>query len=364
MNQKPRLFGLKPLGKPLASALTLMTAAALVAALQPAAAQTASPAPSNSGPNNCAPVGDLHFVCNLIDVEDFLPVAGGRWLVGGSYKQGSVGLYLIDTRAKTAKAVSLSLAAKPDPMYAGCAAPDLKNLSTHGLDVQVVKGHIKVLVINHGGRESVEIFRLHPESNSAEWIGCALPPESVNGNAIAAMAHGEFIMTKFMDTRDKEGFQHILSGQVTGAVYRWAPGKGFDEVPGTALSGDNGLLASADGRWLYVNAYGTHEIYRLPLSGNGERSVAKVDFSPDNLRWAPDGSILVTGQFINAKTLSSLHGWATARLDPKTMAVTPVVKEAGLKVFDDATSAVQIGHTLWFGTFRGDRVAYLRLPHP
>jgi hypothetical protein len=364
MNQNPRLSGLDRLVTPLASALSLIVAVGVLAALQPAAAQTASSAPSKSGASTCAPVGDLHFVCNLIDVEDFLPVAGGRWLVGGSYNAGSAGLYLIDTRAKTAKPVSLSLAAKPDPLYAGCAAPDLKNLSTHGLDVQVAKGHIKVFAINHGGRESVEIFRLNPAANTAEWIGCALPPASVNGNAIAAMADGEFVMTKFMDTRDKEGFQHILSGQVTGAVYRWAPGKGFDEVPGAALSGDNGLLASADGRWIYVNAYGTHEIYRLPISGNGERSVAKVDFCPDNLRWAPDGSILVTGQFIDAKTLNALHGWATVRLDPKTMAVTPVVKEAGLKEFDNATSAVQIGHTLWFGTFRGDRVAYMRLPQP
>jgi hypothetical protein len=364
MNQNPRVSGLERLGKLLKSAQALMVAVLLLAALQPAAAQSASSGPSQTGSSACAPVGDLHFVCNLIDVEDFLPVAGGRWLVGGSYKAGSAGLYLIDTRAKTAQPVSLSLAKKPDPLYAGCAAPDLKSLSTHGLDVQVTKGRIKVFAINHGGRESVEIFRLQPATNTAEWIGCALPPASVNGNAIAAMANGEFVMTKFMDTRDKEGFQHILSGQVTGAVYRWAPGKGFNEVPGTALSGDNGLLASADGNWIYVNAYGTREIYRLPLSGNGERSVAKVDFCPDNLRWAPDGSILVTGQFIDAKTLNALHGWATARLDPKTMAVTPVVKEAGLKVFDDATTAVQIGHTLWFGTFRGDRVAYMRLPQP
>jgi len=176
------------------------------------------------------------------------------------------------------------------------------------------------------------------------------------------MAHGEFILTKFMDTRDKQGFQHILSGQVTGTVYRWTPGRGFNEVPGTRLSGNNGLLASADGRWLYVNAYGSREVYRLPMSGNGERSVAKVDFCPDNLRWAPDGSILVTGQFITAQSLNGLHGWATVRLDPKTMTTTPVVKEAGLKVFDDATSAVQVGKTLWFGTFRGDRMAYMPLP--
>jgi len=37
---------------------------------------------------------------------------------GRSYtEKGGVGLYLVDTRAKTAKPVTLSLAAKPDPLY-------------------------------------------------------------------------------------------------------------------------------------------------------------------------------------------------------------------------------------------------------
>jgi hypothetical protein len=88
----------------------------------------------------------------------------------------------------------------------------------------------------------------------------------------------------------------------------------------------------------------------------------KVDFNPDNLRWAPDGTIFVTGQFLNPQKMEGRHGWATVRLDPKTMQVTPVVKEPGYPEFDDATSAVQVGKTLWFGTFRGDRIAYRPAP--
>jgi hypothetical protein len=100
----------------------------------------------------------------------------------------------------------------------------------------------------------------------------------------------------------------------------------------------------------------------VPLEGKGERSSVKVDFHPDNLRWAPDGTIFVTGQFLNAQNLNGPHGWATARLDPKTMTTSPVVKEPGRPEFDDATSTVQIGQTLWFGTFRGDRMAYRTAP--
>ncbi|HEY6455391.1 MAG TPA: hypothetical protein VIY90_08950 [Steroidobacteraceae bacterium] len=359
MHKNPRLSGGAHAVRVLIPALTLMLAGALLGPASPLAAQT----PATSA-TTCAPEGDLHFVCNLISVEDFVPVDAGRWLVGGSYVANSVGLYLVDTRARSGKPVSLSLAAKPDPLYAGCPAPDLKALQTHGVDVRQSKGRITIYAINHGGRESVEIFELHPASNTAEWIGCALSPPGVSGNAVSAMGGGAFAITKFMDTNDKNGFQHIMAGQVTGAVYLWKPGKGFSEVPGTRFSGDNGLLTSPDGRWFYINAYGSREIMRVPVSGHGKASVAKVDFSPDNLRWAPDGSIFVTGQFMNAQASNKLHGWATARLDPKTMTTTPLVKEAGLKVFDDATSAVQVGQTLWFGTFRGDRMAYRAVPQP
>jgi len=110
-----------------------------------------------------------------------------------------------------------------------------------------------------------------------------------------------------------------------------------------------------------INAYGSNEIYRVPLSGKGRSRHVKVDFHPDNLRWAPDGTLFDTGQFIEpGRTGMPLKpdDWAAVRLDPRTMAVTPLVKESGRAEFGDATSTVQVGQTLWFGTFRGDRVAY------
>jgi len=33
-----------------------------------------------------------------------------------------------------------------------------------------------------------------------------------------------------------------------------------------------------------------------------------------------------------------------------------------MKEFDNATVAVQTGNTMWLGTFRGDRVAYMNAP--
>ena len=353
-----------PLRSPLASA----AAAVLALATSLAAPGTASAQGAAAVPSSCSPVGDLSFVCGLTNVEDFLPVEGGRWLVGGSFKEGSAGLYLIDTASKTAKAVMLTIAATPDPIYAGCQAPDLKKLSTHGLDVKPgPTGTTTVYAVNHGGHEAVEVFRLTASKGSAEWIGCVAMPANTSTNSVAALPGGGFVATKFLDTSDKAAFQTILAGKVNGTVYRWTPGKGLSEVPGSQLSGDNGIAVSADGKWVYVNAYGTNEIYKLPLSGSGQKAVAKVDFHPDNLRWSPDGKLFVTGQFLSSPNSPTpppgKHtDWATVRLDPATMAVTPVVKEAGLAEFEGATSCVQVGKTLWFGTYRGDRMAYRAAP--
>ena len=120
------------------------------------------------------------------------------------------------------------------------------------------------------------------------------------------------VVSKFEDPNDKQAIQHILAGEINGVVYLWTPGKGFSEVPGTHLSGDNGLAVSRDGKWLIVNAWGTSEIYRVPLTGEGERSSVKVDFHCDNLRWAPDGKLFVTGQFLSSPAPGARHGWATS----------------------------------------------------
>ncbi len=264
-------------------------------ALQADAQQGSGPAPTV---DTCAAAGGMNFVCGLKNVEDLLPIARGRWLVGSSYQDGSAGLYLIDTATKSARGVQFSVAAKPDPRFPACAAPDFSHLLTHGLDVvDGPRGVATVYAVNHGGRESVEIFRVRAATATAEWIGCVVLPENAIGNAVAALPHGGFVVSKFLDKRDPHGIQNVMKGQVNGTVYRWRMGAGFREVTDTQLSGDNGVAVTPDGRWLFVNAYGTHEVVRVALSGHHERRAVKVDFNPDNLRWAPDGRLFVTGQF-------------------------------------------------------------------
>ena len=349
---------MKPLMTAAAAGLCAAALALPAALSRPAMAQTPVAAPS------CAPEGDLKFICGLVNVEDFLPVDHGRYLVGGSFKLGSDAMYLIDTRSKTARIAALSVG-KVDPLYADCpGAPDFAKLSTHGVDVRKgAGGRTTVFMVNHGGRESIEVFSLAPAEGKAEWVGCVVMPEGTSTNSVASLADRSLLITKMLDTRGpvKVG-QIVRQGMVTGLVYHWVPGKGLSVVPGSELSGDNGIVASPDGKTVFINAYGTKEIWRTPLSGEGPRASVKVDFNPDNLRWAPDGTIFTTGQYVNPDRLAEPEDWAVSRIDPKTITATLVLKEKGAKAFDNATTTVQVGKTLYFGTFRGDRIAYRDLP--
>jgi hypothetical protein len=355
--------------KAAAIAAVLAIAAPLAAAAQEApapaapAAPAAAPAPP-AAPLPCTAEHGLNFICGLVNVEDMLAVDGGKSVVGSSYKEGGGGLYLIDTATKTAKTVTLSVAAKPDPVYGCPGAPDLAKLSTHGLDVRPGRnGAATVYAVNHGGRESIEVFNLDARKATAEWIGCVVGPEGASLNSVVGLKDGSIVFTKLYDTRERgQGISPVLQGKVTGVAYRWAPGKGISPVPGTELSGDNGLIASPDGKTLYINAYGAKEVWRVPLDGKGKPASVKVEFNPDNLRWAPDGSILVTGQFLNPGNLGGPNDWGVARLDPATMKARTIITAPGTKAFDNATVGVVAGNLLWLGTFRGDRIAYMPAP--
>ncbi|MGZ3273655.1 MAG: SMP-30/gluconolactonase/LRE family protein [Caulobacteraceae bacterium] len=339
------------------------SAPAAPAAPAPAPAPAAAPAPP-AAPLPCTTEHGLNFICGLANVEDMLAVDGGKAVLASSYKEGSAGFYLIDVASKTAKPVTLSVAAKPDPMYGCPGAPDLTKLATHGLDVRPRGGGTAtVYAINHGGRESVEVFTLDARKATAEWIGCVVAPEGTSANSVVGLRDGSIVFTKLFDTHDRAaGISPVLQGKVTGVVYHWVPGKGTSPVPGTELSGDNGLLASPDGKSLYINAYGTKEVWKVPLDGKGKPVGVKVEFNPDNLRWAPDGNIFVTGQFLNPGNTAGPNDWGVARLDPAAMTARTIITAPGTPAFDNATVAVVAGNLLWLGTFKGDRIAYMPAP--
>jgi hypothetical protein len=317
--------------------------------------------------SSCAPVDGLSFVCGLANVEDIVSVPGTLWLIGSSMRLGKAAaqpgaaLYLIDSDAKTARTAAIAVDPAADGPFAGCPAPDPLRLGTHGLELRAGKNGVHTLyVINHGGRESLEVFRIDARgaTPTIAWTGCIMMPANAWANSVAALPGGALAISKFADL-DKLQMGPVFRGETTGVTYIWKPGAGFSELKGGRLSGNNGLVASKDGKQLWVNDQGRLQIVRFALDGSAPPAYAKVGFRPDNLRWAPDGTILAAGQIIAVDgSLAAANGWGVARIDPQTMAVTPVMTEPGRSEFSNGTVALQVGKTLWLGTFRGDRVAY------
>jgi len=336
-------------------------AAALLALLgaRPAAAAEA-----------CAPAGKVHYLCGLKNAEDMAPLPGSPFMVvSGMSGAGAKGgrLYLVDTRRKSFTPLDADFRGPARPPYAACpGAPDPAVVAPHGLALRPGKGGRHLLyAVNHGGRQSVELFEVDVSAAAPKvrWVGCVVMPGDVNPNSVAPTPEGGFVVTKF-DANDAEGFPKMAKGEVTGAVLDWAPGRGFREIPRSAFSGDNGVVVSPDGKWVFVNAWPEKRVVRLSRRGSAPPASAPVDFMPDNLHWALDGGILVAGQVADMKTLLECkvercpHDWAVVKLDPKTMKTTPVLRETGTEAFSDATGAVQAGHEIWVGTYRGDRLAY------
>jgi hypothetical protein len=296
-------------------------------------------------------------------------------VLGATYgaNAGAESLLLINTETRKSAPLPVTIPAKAIRKYSRCPGPlNLAKFSPHGIFLKTgAKGRHELYVVNHSERESVEVFSVDARKDiSARWLGCVVLPEGASGNAVAPLADGGFLVTKFFDTRKgPQRPQFASRDKGASALYRWSPRTGFSVIPGGNLVGANGLIVSPDGASVYLTSWVERRIVRLPLAGStGEVPNAPVDFMPDNLHWASDGSILIAGQI---QTIESAmlckhkrcpQDWSIARLDPKTMAVSYLYWEKGTPEFSAATTALQVGDKLWIGTFLGDRIVIADIP--
>lgn len=348
--------------------------AAWPAHLRPAIAATAS---------DCAPAGHVKFICGVNNVEDLVPVPGTHWVIGSDLAAaGQQGyLYLFDTTNDTASAVQPGdIAIKPDKThYAECpGAPDWKLFGPHGLDLTRSGGKHRILyAVNHGGRESVEVFSadLTGKEPKFAWIGCVLAPHGFWPDAVASLPDGGIIVTSLWDPTDAQRTDKLMNGKPVGALDEWHAGKGWSEVPGSAgMSGPNGVIASADGREVYIAVWSGRAVARISL-GNGK---PKVDTVPtgiltDNLRWSPDGHMIFVGgqdasvkQVIDCFESTAVNCNVPFRIDimdPKTLKLRTVVKSGVYGVMGAGTGAIEVNRKLWVSTFRADRIGIFPAAH-
>jgi sugar lactone lactonase YvrE len=142
----------------------------------------------------------------------------------------------------------------------------------------------------------------------------------------------------------------MMAGENNGELWEWHTGKGWSKVPGSEAAGANGVEVSKDGKWLYVAAWGSQFFLRLSRGQTPvKRDTVPLGFRVDNIRFAPDGSILAAGQGQQTTNV--------VRVDPETLKITELINQPNTESFASGTVAIPIGKDLWVGSFRGDRIA-------
>jgi hypothetical protein len=319
---------------------------------------------------------DVQFVIGPRNAEDLVALGGGRWIIASGMAVGE-SLKLID--AKTKQWLPLDsggpVTARQDMRhYAACPGPPLgEKFFSHGLSLREQSpGHSQLHVVMHGEREAIEIYDIDTRQQPQfTWVGCVPLPPGLKGNAVAALKDGGFLVT-ITQNPGKNALQ-MFSGEPTGDVWEWSPKDGFRRIPGGELAGDNGIEVSADETDIYVAATGGHSVVRLARNGDlSRRVVVPVPLTADNLRWAPDHTLLVAGQAdepacggaIRAENLlqKCQRGIAVAKLNTSTMQARMLIQVPARDDFDKVSSALQIGDVLWIGSWQSDRIAYFQLP--
>ena len=363
---------------------------------------------------DCEADGGVAFICGVINPEDVIAVPGTNFIVASGYGGGG-GIHFISRRDQT----RLQVYPVADPRlrhdtdaYPDCPGPidpaEGDQFNAHGLNLRnVEEGLHHLYVVHHGFRESIEIFEIDTRDQDAvsdsptpgfAWIGCVIAPEAMTLNSVSPLPGGGFVVTApfvpagwtppgaaagddeaAADADEMDEAEEAAAAEETaatadidiagsyGLVWEWSPAGGWSIVPGSESAGPNGIEASADGEWLYVNLWAGRQVLRLSRGRDPvETQVADLSFHPDNIRWQADGTLLTAGHDapdLLARILECIgtlcDGMSSnvARVDPDTLAVENVVDEPANELFFTATAALQVDDEIWVGSVRGDRIA-------
>lgn len=310
------------------------------------------------------------YVMGPRNAEDLAPVPNTPWFIASGMADavgGRGGLYVVDRRTRVARAAwsDGGLRVMHDPAYSDFGTPVAASaLSAHGLHLEPDGGEYLLYVVNHGERESIELFSISVDDQgpSFTWIGAIAVPYPSHGNAVALLRDGTIVMTVTHQLNDSAYFRRIERGENTGYLLRWHPQGGWARIDGSDTSCPNGLLAARDGKTIYVACTGGRGVARMQLQGAGRdraglRDTVDIGFAPDNIRWNEDGSICAAG-FATVRDPAP----RACRVNPETLEFTPIALPPHTPEFERVATAVEIDRELWLSPYLGDRIAVLERP--
>ncbi|MFK8049738.1 MAG: hypothetical protein AB8B81_15030 [Halioglobus sp.] len=323
----------------------------------------------------CEAVGDIRPVCGMQTPEDIAALDDGKHLLlshfaGMEHGSGSVSVFNIETQTRVQQFPPLSGVTNTRNAQwgdAGCAPPDPKQFRPHGTHLrQLHDGRWRYLVVNHGGRESIEMFELMREADeySLDWRGCVLAAEDTFMNDVVGLANGDLLFTRmFHRTGDLEMLKSVL-GITTGDLWRWNKETGLRILPGTDAAQPNGLEVSADEKFVYANMYMEKQVWKVDAETGETVATASLTHGADNSAWGTDGrlwAVIHTDGI--AEMLSCFEtqqepcaaSFEVVAIDPETMETEVVFAHAGAPM-GAATVAVPQRGRVYLGSFVGDRM--------
>ena len=316
----------------------------------------------------CAPGAGV--ICGLRNPEDLDRILGGRWIIASGLAPGA--LYRIDARSRRTTDLLASMRTAWDRrLYPDCAAPlDRAGLLSHGIAVD--RSGTRLLVVNHGTREAIEVFSLRARDAQPTWVGCVPLPDGLAANSVAALPADGFAVTNFAPPTPA-GFAMVAEGRPSGDVRTWSPRGAWQTVPGSQGSGPNGILADADGRTLYVARSGSRDVVRIERqTGRVLATSVRLAIMPDNLRWrdAAASTLIVTGMKVDPAAALRCFAQTTCRprvailaFSRAKLSSTPVAELPEDVTGGPATTALAVDKTYWLGSFRSNRIDIVT-PHP
>jgi hypothetical protein len=327
----------------------------------------------------CGEHGDIDILCGTRSPEDLELAPDGKSLivsqfVNGPGGTGVAGLMLFDPAKKTFSRLTPSAEPRKDWGDPSCPGPLGDALRPHGISLLKRNGGaVQVYVVNHGGRESIEMFELKQSHGTADliWHGCVVSMQAFND--VAAQPDGGFIAThptalqpppgQAKGKAPQGGGNNVFNGQPSGYVSRWIPGKGETELPGTRAGYPNGVLISADGRYMYFNAWTAKEVHKYDLKAGKETAMIKLDFMPDNISWTSKHTMLAAGvkgaggDCPAGSGTPCIQAFGIAEIDPAKMEAKAVFDSEGKgALIGGVSEALQVGNSIYIGAFQGDRI--------
>ncbi len=335
----------------------------------------------------CQAKGVIQVVCDVKNPEDMVLLPSGKNILVSQFDNvenaapGGLGLYQIDKKQFSQLFPLSGIGTEPqlaDDRRWGDkeCLPPTKQFSPHGIGfVKRTDGESMLAVVNHGGRESIELFRVAETEKTAipeitntqpnkaamenqvqlEWRGCFHLDKDIYPNDVVALKDGGVIYTHM----------GVPPEYKNGSVYEWHQAQKdpimLPETTGVLL---NGIQISPDEKLLYIN------YYRKGLVQSYDRATQKITAKievpyPDNSSFNRKGHLLVAshdGSFDDIQKCMKMAAGETCAL-PFSIYAIDFDKKVKRRIYANkgepmgaGTIAIEAGNSLYIGSFKSNRI--------